>query len=290
VEVPAASATDFAQLVGRRLDPEAVARQIDRARARADGDEPHVLRVVPELAETGDGAPLATTPTVDSAFVAAGLSAARRLAHCRRTAAARMSAETSRSASAEAHDRLRRTETEAGEPAAARAVEREAAMAMGSMAHELLENLDLEGDLAAQVTAVRERIGDGVADDPAADLLQRLADGRCLERLAELAGQVAARELPVLLWEEEPEPGMVVSGFIDLVYRDPDDGRLVVADYKTDRIEGRTARDERTAVYEPQLATYARALRRALDLDYEPRCELWFLHADEIVRLEPGTA
>jgi ATP-dependent exoDNAse (exonuclease V) beta subunit len=60
------------------------------------------------------------------------------------------------------------------------------------------------------------------------------------------------------------------------VYRDPD-GRLVVADYKSDALEGAEAIDERTAHHAPQVQAYARALARALPGEREPRAELWFL-------------
>ena len=76
-----------------------------------------------------------------------------------------------------------------------------------------------------------------------------------------------------------------VSGTIDLLYRDPATGRLVVADYKTDDPETLEAR---VAVYAPQGATYVRALREALGLEEPPRFELWFLQADRVV--EVGTS
>ena len=77
----------------------------------------------------------------------------------------------------------------------------------------------------------------------------------------------------------------MVSGIIDLVYRDPEDGCLVVVDYKTDAVDGEKEIEERSQVYEPQVRAYAKILRDALDLDEEPRTELWFLAADRIVRL-----
>jgi ATP-dependent exoDNAse (exonuclease V) beta subunit len=77
----------------------------------------------------------------------------------------------------------------------------------------------------------------------------------------------------------------VVSGIVDLLYRDPEDGRLVVADYKTDRVQDDETLAERARVYEPQVRIYARALQKALGLDHEPHNELWFLDADRIVRL-----
>ena len=108
-----------------------------------------------------------------------------------------------------------------------------------------------------------------------------------MERLSTLAPAVIARELPIFGWEEyEDAPGTVVSGIVDLVYRDLDDGRLVVADYKTDALDGEAAVEERTRVYESQVVTYARILRDALGLELPPRTELWFLSAGRIVRLE----
>jgi len=76
-----------------------------------------------------------------------------------------------------------------------------------------------------------------------------------------------------------------VSGIIDLVYRDPGDGRLVVADFKTDALETDAEIEGRIEAYSSQLEIYARALEEALDLDYRPYTELWFLHPDQIVRL-----
>jgi len=119
-----------------------------------------------------------------------------------------------------------------------------------------------------------------------ADLLAKLAAGPCLDRLTTLAPAVVARELPVFGWEKcEGAPGTVVSGIIDLVYRDPDDGRLVVADHKTDALDDGAALEERARIYEPQVRAYAKILRDALDLEEDPHTELWFLAADRIVRL-----
>ncbi|MFL6291760.1 MAG: PD-(D/E)XK nuclease family protein, partial [Thermoanaerobaculia bacterium] len=100
-----------------------------------------------------------------------------------------------------------------------------------------------------------------------------------LVRLRELREHVLARELPVLLPPSGHAVG-VVSGTIDLLYRDPATGRLVVADYKTDNPE---VVEARAAVYAPQGATYVRALKDALALEEPPRFELWFLQADRVV-------
>jgi ATP-dependent exoDNAse (exonuclease V) beta subunit len=58
----------------------------------------------------------------------------------------------------------------------------------------------------------------------------------------------------------------------------------VIADYKTDRVEGDEEVAARAAAYAPQEAIYAEALRQALDLDEPPRAELWFLWADRVWR------
>jgi ATP-dependent helicase/nuclease subunit A len=275
--VPAESAADFAGLIGRRLDAAAVSRQLDAGSERAAGGEPHVLRVVPAFAEPFPPAPAAASAAVSAG--AEGLETARALAAARRAADRRMAADVVRSASAEAHQRLQRAQAEESDPAGDAAADRDRAMAVGTLVHDLLEHLDLEGDLPDQVRTAPEPEGAGA-------LLQRLADGRCLARLAELAPRVVGRELAVLSWDEPEEaPPAVVSGFIDLVYRDPEDDRLVVADYKTDRVDDDAALADRSEAYAPQIRTYARALGRALSLDYDPACELWFLHADRIVRI-----
>ncbi len=113
---------------------------------------------------------------------------------------------------------------------------------------------------------------------------QRGQEQGLLGRLRSLKEHVVARELDVLLAPEAGEAGPVgfVSGAIDLVYRDSDDGRLVVADYKTDSIASEADADERARLYEGQGRAYQRALREALDLSYTPRFELWFLSAGMI--------
>jgi ATP-dependent exoDNAse (exonuclease V) beta subunit len=218
------------------------------------------------------------------------------LAVARRAAGARMASPLIRSASAESHDRLQRADGEEGEPASIEAGSRDLAMAIGTAVHRLLETIDLDSDLRAQVGESRDRmvaeVVSGLDDHQVSeaggivdDLLTKLAAGACLHRLSTLATAVVARELPVFGWEENDDaPGTVVSGIVDLLYRDPDDGRLVVADYKTDALEGETALEERARVYEPQVLAYAKILRDALDLEQEPHVELWFLAADRIKR------
>jgi len=74
-----------------------------------------------------------------------------------------------------------------------------------------------------------------------------------------------------------------VVGTADLVYLE--DGRLVVADYKTDAVDAARDIEERVARYRRQLDRYSRGLQSALVLDAPPAAELWFLAADRIIRL-----
>ena len=74
-----------------------------------------------------------------------------------------------------------------------------------------------------------------------------------------------------------------VVGVADLIYEK--DGRLVVADYKTDAVADDRELSERAESYRPQLELYAHAVEEALELEYTPAMELWFLSADQIVTL-----
>ncbi len=184
-----------------------------------------------------------------------------------------------------------------GVPRAAAGAVAEAAVAraVGVAIHRLLEELDLAADPAAELARSRERLAarveavlePGAREEALArgrELLERIAGGRLLARLRALGDRVLHRELPVLLPATEQDAAVgCISGVVDLVYRDPATGELVVADYKTDRVESEAELRERARRYAPQGGVYQRALREGLDLAYTPRFELWFLHADRIV-------
>jgi ATP-dependent exoDNAse (exonuclease V) beta subunit len=123
----------------------------------------------------------------------------------------------------------------------------------------------------------------------ASSILDRLAAGRTLARLREIVPHIIARELSVLLPPDDApaRPVGFVSGAIDLVYRDPATGKLVIADYKTDEVVTDQEVAGRVAAYASQGATYRRALREALGLAEEPGFELWFLQADRIEKVGP---
>ena len=75
----------------------------------------------------------------------------------------------------------------------------------------------------------------------------------------EAAGRRHWREVPVAAQIE----GMLVEGYIDLLYENAD-GALVVVDYKTDRVDDARDLAQLTASYTPQAAAYALALETAL--------------------------
>ena len=136
----------------------------------------------------------------------------------------------------------------------------------------------------------------------AVETFDRFAGGALLERLRSLHGHVLARELPVLLpptegpaaaapgsdagdAEATPPVGFV-AGTVDLLYRDPETGDLVVADYKTDRV---ASAEELSEVYASQGEVYVAAVRDGLGLG-EPaasrvRFEIWSLHLDRVIPL-----
>ena len=72
------------------------------------------------------------------------------------------------------------------------------------------------------------------------------------------------------------DDGLVLEGFIDLVFRD-ESGGLVIVDYKTDTIRHASALAERATYYKPQLDAYVRALEAATG--ERARAELVFLDA-----------
>jgi ATP-dependent exoDNAse (exonuclease V) beta subunit len=130
------------------------------------------------------------------------------------------------------------------------------ALALGSAVHRIMELCDLgdEGSVSTAATAVAAELERPDLDADAAALA-----GACWRsapvRAAAAAGPGAAyRELPIGALVDD----VVVSGAIDLVYRDGEE--WVVVDYKTDRAADPEVLRER---YEPQGAAYALAVEAA---------------------------
>jgi ATP-dependent exoDNAse (exonuclease V) beta subunit len=173
--------------------------------------------------------------------------------------------------------------------------ERRVALAVGTALHSALEILDPAADPEGEIERCRGRIEAvlsvllGPEDrrdalSRASELWTRFTRGPLLERLREIGPSVIARELPLLLPPgKAPEaPVGFVSGAIDLLYRDPHDGAIVVADYKTDRVESPSEIRERARSYAGQGGIYLQGIREALDLEGDLRFELWFLQAGRV--------
>jgi ATP-dependent exoDNAse (exonuclease V) beta subunit len=203
-------------------------------------------------------------------------------------------------ASAEAHRMLEETSTAAdGEMPGPRAVRtgrlRDVATAVGSAVHELLEVVDLSQPVREAITGASavldRRLQETIrgeqlrkAQQRGRELLRRLASSELGRRLEAVAGGVIARELPILALPRKGDDAVgFVAGAVDLLYRDPDDGTLVVADYKTDEVEGDEEIAARARAYASQGAAYVRAVAAALALPEAPRFELWFLWPGRIV-------
>lgn len=276
--------------------------------ARREAGVPAVLALAAPL--QGHGArwvPLGAQPGGRDARIAAGDAFdvadraraerdARALEAAALVARRRMARPYTGAASSEAHRLLREglaDSLEAGGSALRARVSSaamEAATEAGTAVHALLEGLQFGDDVVARIASWRAVLARTLRGRPEAlrrarELVGRLLDAPWPARFTALAGTVLARELPVILPPSADEgPAGAVVGAVDLLYRDPATGGLVVADYKTDRVEGE-ALTERAAAYRPQLEAYARAVEQALGLDAPPAMELWFLHAGVILRL-----
>ena len=169
--------------------------------------------------------------------------------------------------------------------------------AVGEAIHEALETWLLTSDPSSEAERQRQRISARLAarltgaeleaaEQRARQILDALANGEILARLVARRDDVVARELPILLPPDDEPFGPIagISGVIDLLLRDPESGELLVVDYKTDQVDDEQALAERAAHYHPQLATYAEALKQALDLDNAPPTELWFVTSDRVWR------
>jgi ATP-dependent exoDNAse (exonuclease V) beta subunit len=169
----------------------------------------------------------------------------------------------------------------------------ELARAVGTAVHRALELLDLE---AEPVSALRAQI-DGLADAvrgfvPKARLLEVVRTARELLEEADRRGilyelfdrreQILGREVPVLLPDEES--GGAIVGTLDLLYRDPNTGQLVVADFKTDALQSQEQFEQQREHYLAQGRVYQDAVALMFPEEEAPAFELWFLSANRIVR------
>jgi ATP-dependent exoDNAse (exonuclease V) beta subunit len=130
----------------------------------------------------------------------------------------------------------------------------------------VLEALSRE---AAREFAVAPAGDPGTVFSEARDLLARFVSSPLAASIA--AAEILGREVPLLF---PAEPGTAWRGTVDLVLRERD--RIVVADYKTDRVEAAGVRS-RAAAYGQQLTIYAEGVRQAMRLPELPVRRVLFL-------------
>ncbi len=176
---------------------------------------------------------------------------------------------------------------------------RRAAQAVGVAVHRALELCDLQNDPATEFALHLQSLPTTLAEllpeseiPPAQGRAQLLLEGMrengLWQRFFELGDAILAREIDVVLppsatTAADTVPTGFFSGTIDLLYRCPQTQELVIADYKSDVIDNEETLEQRVAGYRAQGRTYVQALREALQLDYDPRFELWFLHPGRVV-------
>lgn len=182
---------------------------------------------------------------------------------------------------------------------------RRSARAVGDALHRALERFDLTAPATDLPRALKRERGALLAEleaqstapsaaGPSAPALARfdeLADGLLhgplAAHLARVAPHVLARELPLLQAADDSAGSPIDAwiGTVDLVYRDPDTGQIVVVDHKSDRFADRADRAARIQHYGLQVHHYRAALASALPEDADLVCELWLLESQEVVRL-----
>ena len=159
---------------------------------------------------------------------------------------------------------------------------REAARLAGSAVHAALERWNLKahrsiGDLARRALDRLLAEEEGDAPDPGLRARAAAETGRIVDeilrsplpaRLSSLS--ILGREVPLLFKDGQ---GVTWSGVCDLIYRD-EQGRIVAADYKTERLEEEPG--PAAERYRAQMQVYVEALRRALP-DETVRGEIIFV-------------
>jgi len=133
-----------------------------------------------------------------------------------------------------------------------------AGTSVGRAVHAVMQTLDLATGAGIEAIAESQALGEGMADQ--AKHVARLAAS------ARTSPSVVAAVASGRYWRElyvgVEIAGVLVEGFIDLLYESPEG--LVVVDYKTDSVRDEAAIESAMERYRLQGAAYALALERAL--------------------------
>ena len=165
-------------------------------------------------------------------------------------------------------------------------------MRVGTAIHHLIERthcLDSAKQIltptslsAAMEAAYRGKPIGQRAQDRATHLMEAFKSGGLLQRLCKV--EVLGKEVPMLLDGGKNGPIAGWVGAIDLLYRDPITAKIIVADFKTDAVDSKHASIV-AASHAEQGRIYVETVRRAMNLDYVPAFEVWFIATDERVQV-----
>jgi ATP-dependent exoDNAse (exonuclease V) beta subunit len=136
----------------------------------------------------------------------------------------------------------------------------------GVLVHALLEKLDFRRPVVPDAAALGPGIPAAEADEVLA-LLRTFTAGEICQRLGRATSARSEQRFAFLLArEEEPAAGaaqpVLIHGVFDVIAHEPD-GRTLVVDYKTDRLEGREPEAVVDGSYAVQRLVYALAALRA---------------------------
>jgi ATP-dependent helicase/nuclease subunit A len=144
-------------------------------------------------------------------------------------------------------------------------------VSLGRVVHTVLQTIDMRDPTEGLERVVRAR-AQGESQDFRAvrRLVERALDSQPFK---EAAGSFHRREMFVSAYCE----GILLEGYIDLIYRKPD-GRYVLVDYKTDAVFTELAVSERVAKYRFQAAVYALMIEQNLG---QPPAEFLFVFLEK---------
>ncbi len=181
-------------------------------------------------------------------------------------------------------DRRTRVQPAPAEPRVETSPEEKARLALGTLCHRALEWLDfsraeraLDDALARACIGVE---GSARALDDARAILRGFVRSQAFAELRR--AKVLGREVPVIV--QDPATGEPVERRLDILYRAG--SRLVIGDYKTDRVDPARAEEEARRHAE-QGGAYAAAVASALAVP-APEFRVYFLRTGQSVRVEPA--
>ena len=153
--------------------------------------------------------------------------------------------------------------------------------ALGSAVHAALQSIDISDSSSHDSKALRELAAVCARDHGLTGQTSEIT--RRVE--AALASRTVAEAARGRYWQEvfvtaPLDDGLVLEGFIDLLYKTPD-GRLVVVDFKTDAVADSSVVEQKTGYYRLQGATYAWCVQQATGMEVE-RIVFQFLTRDGV--------